>query len=252
MAIIVIEHEMLETTARLGNMLRACGHHVRMVRIHKGDKLPADLNDVDGMIVMGGTMDVDQQDKYPFLCREIELITESYSRGIAVVGICLGAQLIAMALGGEVEPMARPEIGWFELTLSYAGMVDPIFKGLPKTSMQIHTHGYKIIQLPEDCHHLASSSMCRNQAFRVGTRIYGFQYHFEWLNMDISQIVQFMSPWISLHGYDSEQILSKVDSYYEIYQSQGEKLSGNITDLLFPIDRRYKKIGGEVENYHNW
>ncbi len=250
MAIIIIEHELLETTAMLGEYLSASGYEMRTIRLHQGDLLVTDADDIDGLVIMGGTMNVDEQDRFPFLTGEMELIRQLNGRGIPIVGICLGAQLIAAGLGGEVGPMNRPEIGWFDLTLARGGIVDPVFKGLPRVMIQMHTHGYHVIDLPEGGRHLASSAMCRNQAFRVGDTTYGFQFHFEWTRQDITAIVAFMTNWMHRHGYDDVRLLSDIDVYYEFYRRQGDYLSRNIVELLFPNVRQYRKPGGEVANYN--
>ena len=131
--------------------------------------------DYAALIFLGGPMSVN--DDLPYLRREMEIIREAIGRLQPVLGICLGAQLIAKALGAKVYANAQKEIGWFDLHFTPAAAADPLFSGL-KTETVFHWHG-ETFDLPSGADLLASSELCRNQAFRVNSHVYGLQFHLE-------------------------------------------------------------------------
>jgi GMP synthase (glutamine-hydrolysing) len=130
----------------------------------------------DGLIFMGGPMSVN--DPLPYLAREMGVIQEAARIGQPVLGVCLGAQLIAKALGARVYRNPIKEIGWFDVEFTPAAARDPLFAGAAPRETVFHWHG-ETFDLPAGAVRLASSSRCRNQAFRVGETIYGLQFHLE-------------------------------------------------------------------------
>jgi GMP synthase-like glutamine amidotransferase len=136
----------------------------------------ASLNEADVFIVMGGSMSAN--DELPFIGREIEHIRNAIECGKAVLGVCLGAQLIAKALGARVYANHVKEVGWAPVTFTDAALRDPLFAGVVGNPIVFHWHA-ETFDLPSAAELLASSSACRNQAFRVGDRIYGLQFHLE-------------------------------------------------------------------------
>ena len=142
-----------------------------------------------GLILMGGPMSVN--DDLPWIAPELAAIREAVARGIPVLGVCLGAQLIARALGARVYPNPQKEIGWSPVDWTPAAATDPLFHGFsgPETVFQWHGETF---DLPPGAQHLASSAACRHQAFRVGGNVYGLQFHLEvtpeiigqWLQQD--------------------------------------------------------------------
>lgn len=141
-------------------------------------------------------MNSDQIHSYPNLITEIEIIREAVRRDMSVLGICLGAQLLARALGGDVHRNPDREIGWYDVELTAAGVADPVLSAFANRQrvFQWHEDG---ISLPPDAVHLASSEYSRVQAFRFGEHAYGFQFHLEvdaplierWLTVDDNQQV---------------------------------------------------------------
>ncbi len=141
-------------------------------------------------------MNVDMVDEYPFLSTEVELLREALVKGMSVLGICLGAQLLAKALGGRVVPGRRREIGWFDVDLTPAGQHDPVLSSFSPVQRVFQWHE-DCIELPDGCDHLARSADCEVQAFRHGEHAYGFQFHLEvdqmlvdrWLTVPANQAV---------------------------------------------------------------
>ncbi len=249
MAIVVFEHHAMETSARLGQVLRDHGHKLRTIRLYAGDAIPPDLDNVDGIVSMGGPMDIDQAEAYPWIDQEAAYIKQAHEAGLPIVGICLGAQIIAHALGGKVEKMDKPEIGWFPVNQFRPGFPDTIMGGIPWKAVQFHTHGYQVTELPPGGALLASSDACKNQAFRVGLFTYAFQYHFEWTRQDIDGVLKQFADWISNSGYDAQAIHREADEKYGLYRHLGERLCQSLASWLFCIEHRLQHTQGPVANF---
>jgi GMP synthase-like glutamine amidotransferase len=138
-------------------------------------RLP-DIADAAGLIFLGGPMSVN--DSLPYLKQESDFIVQAVERGQPVLGICLGSQLIARALGGRVYRNPLKEIGWFDIRLTEAASNDRLFSGVNPSETVFHWHG-ETFDLPQGATHLAYSDACRNQAFRFGSNVYGLQFHLE-------------------------------------------------------------------------
>jgi GMP synthase-like glutamine amidotransferase len=136
----------------------------------------ADARAVDGLIFMGGPMSAN--DELPYIRQELELISEAVSRGLPILGVCLGSQLIAKALGARVYQNAEPEIGWYPVDWTAAVARDRLHQGLSAPETVFHWHS-ETFDLPPSAELLAHSAACRNQAYRVGANVYGLQYHLE-------------------------------------------------------------------------
>jgi len=135
-----------------------------------------DVTQAAGLIFMGGPMSAN--DDLPYLRQELQLISQAIERRQPVLGVCLGAQLIAKALGAKVYRNAVKEIGWFEIHLTEAAACDPLLAGLGPAETVFHWHG-ETFDLPPGAEWLAYSEACRNQAFRAGAGVYGLQFHLE-------------------------------------------------------------------------
>jgi GMP synthase-like glutamine amidotransferase len=144
-----------------------------------GEKIPS-LDRYDALWVMGGPMDVWEEDRHPWLIAEKAAIREAIvERNLPYFGLCLGHQLLAAALGGEVGKMKMPEVGILDIELTEAGRADPLMAGLPPRQQALQWHGAEVTKLPAGAVVLASSPLCHAQALRVGERAYGLQYHVE-------------------------------------------------------------------------
>ncbi len=236
MSILVFQHESNESAGVLGDVLQRHGHRLRTIRLDQGNPVPTDLDDVDGIVSMGGLANVDQTSQYPWLQPEMDLIKQAHEAGLPVVGICLGAQLIATALGGKVEKMKQPEIGWHPLAVGFAGTTDPIFAGVTWHAVQFHLHGQEVTELPAGSVPLASSTLCKHQAFKVGFTTYGFQFHFEWTLQTLGQLNQ--DGMFNHAGVNGDVVINDAEQHYSTYRRLGDRLCENLATYLFPIDKR--------------
>jgi GMP synthase-like glutamine amidotransferase len=171
------QHVPFEGLGTIESWLVARGGPPTVTRFYAGDPVPK-TSDFDRLIVMGGPMGVHDQDRHPWLKDEIAVIGEAIIAGKTVMGICLGAQLIAAALGSKVYPNGRKEIGWFPVTLTDEGRRSPLLKGFPPELTVFHWHG-DTFDLPPESTHLMTSEACANQAFNYRDRVIGLQFHLE-------------------------------------------------------------------------
>jgi len=251
MAILIIEHDDLDSSQRLGEMLRDHGHHLEVARVHHGDALPPDLDNVDGLVSMGGPQDTDQVDEHAWMAREIELIKQAHEASLPVLGVCLGAQLVAVALGGEVGRMDTPELGMAKTSLSFFGTTDPILTGIPWHTMQMHAHGCEVTQCPPGGTPapLASSAGCKAQAFRVGLTTYAFQYHFEWKKDRCLNVIENNAKWAEAMGTTVDELKQGVEQHYDQFRHLGDRLCKTLADRLFPLDKRLPPTLEEAANF---
>jgi GMP synthase (glutamine-hydrolysing) len=176
--ILVVLHAQLEETGHLGRALRQTAFTPVELRPYLGQEAPADLQPYRGIVVLGGLTSVRYQRQLPYLREELRLLRTALALEIPVLGICLGSQLLAAALGAHVYPSRRREAGWFEVELTEAGAADPLFAELPPRFTALHWHSDNFV-LPPDCAHLARSELTDCQAFRHGRASYGLLFHLE-------------------------------------------------------------------------
>jgi GMP synthase-like glutamine amidotransferase len=173
MRVAIFRHVPFEGAGLIEPVLCARGIAFDYVDLYRGDAAP-DPGGCHGLIFLGGPMSVN--DDLAYLRLEEQLIREAVWRGVPVLGICLGAQLIARALGATVRRNPAKEIGWFDVDFAPEADSDPLFGGLSRETV-FHWHG-ETFDLPDGARLLASSELCRNQAFRMGDD-YGIQFHLE-------------------------------------------------------------------------
>lgn len=179
MNILVFQHVAVEHPGVFREFWAADGHTWHTVEIDAGDAIPAPTG-FDLLVVMGGPMDVWQEDRYPWLRAEKAAIRSwVLELGKPFLGICFGHQLLAEVLGGEVSALAEPEVGLADVHLTQAGIRDPLFAGFPKTMETFQWHGAHVSKLPPKAAVLAENTACGVQAFRWGACAYGLQYHVE-------------------------------------------------------------------------
>ena len=180
MHVLAFRHVPFEGLGHIQPVLENRGITVQCVDLYRGEssidgRLP-DPKAAAGLIVMGGPMSAN--DGLPFVEREIAILREALERRQPVLGVCLGAQLLARAAGARVYANARKEIGWYDVFLTPAGTADPLLDRLHGNQTVFHWHG-ETFDLPPAATWLAYSEACRHQAFRLGSNAYGLQFHLE-------------------------------------------------------------------------
>jgi len=158
--------------------MRAAGFRIRYVNFGRHPDAQPSLDGYRGMVVLGGPMNVDEVDRHPHLATEVRLIQNAIDCGMPILGVCLGAQLIAKALGASVRPNREKEIGWHDVEVGEEGRGDPLFRHFGASERIFQWHG-DTFEVPSGAVHLARSALCANQAFRYGENVYGLQFHLE-------------------------------------------------------------------------
>lgn len=176
--LLVFQHVPHEILGILDPLLRSAGFRIRYVNFGRQPDAQPDVSRYAGLIVLGGPMNCDQVQRHRHLATEIEAIRAAVSEGKPVLGICLGAQLLARALGARVNRHHEREIGWYDVSPTSAAASDPLFEHFAGRERVFQWHG-DTFDLPEGAVHLAESQGCANQAFRYGETAYGLQFHLE-------------------------------------------------------------------------
>ncbi len=179
MNLLVLQHIDCEHPGQLREYLKKDGVNWQAVELDAGQQIPP-LHNFDAMWVMGGPMDVWDTEEHPWLIAEKAAIREwVLELKRPYLGLCLGHQLLADALGGKCGKLNPPEIGVLDIELTEAGRKDPIFAGMPDTQRALQWHSVQVTETPDNCTVLAQSNVCANQAMRVGDNAWSMQYHVE-------------------------------------------------------------------------
>ena len=217
--VVILEHVPNETAGTMLDFLVERNISYQVVRLYEeGFEFPA-VSSIRSLVVMGGPMNVYEEDKHPFLKRENLLIQEAIGQGIPYLGICLGAQLLAKALGASVYKAKEPEVGWGQVWLSREAKQDSLFSTLTRAQLQVLQWHEDTFDLPKGSVLLASSPVVPHQAYRYQDRCYGFQFHLE-INRPM------LEDWFK-NKPEAQTILSEYDAYkpqldllaYRIYQA---------------------------------
>jgi GMP synthase (glutamine-hydrolysing) len=211
---LVLRHTQVEGLGLLANVLREMGVHHRYLDLPRGEPPPRDLRGVGGLIVLGGPMAAYEQEKHPFLATETALVERLLTAGRPILGICLGAQLIAQVLGARVYPGERREVGWKPVTLTDDGQDDPLLVGTTSPLTVFHLHG-DTYELPADARNLARSDAYEQQAFRWGDLVYGFQFHLEFTETIIGRLVAEAESrdYVAQAGVDPQKLLAETPAH---------------------------------------
>jgi GMP synthase-like glutamine amidotransferase len=176
---LVIENDLAGPVARLGDWLRTAGAELDVRSGPGWNPLPSDLSGYSALVVMGGAASSTDPNPSPWLTHSRNLLSEALREQIPALGVCLGAQLLAVAAGGRVERVDIPEYGAHLVAKRQAAASDPLFGSLPITPDVMQWHTDAVTQLPPGAVLLATSATCEVQAFRVGGRAWGLQFHIE-------------------------------------------------------------------------
>jgi len=210
---LVLQHEPMEGPGTIADEIRSAGHTVRTVRIDQKEKVPTDPAPFGGLVVMGGSMGVCDQGRLSHLKEEILLLGKAVQADQPVLGICLGAQLLAAAAGAEVKA-GEKEIGWVPVHKMPEACKDPVLRRLPENFPALMWHGDHF-WLPKGAVHLLSSQKCACAGFRMGKKAYGLVPHLEMTAAMIDEMVSASRKELAAVPVEPAQILEDSSEYAE-------------------------------------
>ena len=230
--ILIIKHIEIEGPGTLGEFLKETARKTKIVELDKGDTLPS-VDEYEAIISLGGPMNVYEDAKYPFLKEEDKLMKKALQEEIPVLGICLGAQILAKACGAKVRKADKKEVGWFKVNLTDAGKRDPLFENMT-AEFEVFQWHEDTFAIPKGALHLAESQTCLNQAFRFGRNAYGLQFHVE-------VTPEMIESWIRAYT-KNETVQTKdmlIESYKinEAFKRQAGMLYNNFSRIISASDK---------------
>lgn len=228
MNVLIIKHVEIEGPGLIEYYLDQKNISYQIIELKLGVHIP-DLDRFTHIVILGGPMNVYEEDQYPFLKDEDLFIKEAIQRGKSVLGICLGAQLIAKALGAKVFKAPAKEIGWYDVSLTKIGLHDPLFSNLTKAFSVFQWHE-DTFEIPEKAKLLAISDSVLHQAFRYGENAYGLQFHLEVTQEMIQEWMRTYEE--ELKGpqpplFSKLKILTDTEKEIEAYTRRGMKFLEN-------------------------
>jgi GMP synthase (glutamine-hydrolysing) len=244
--VLVFQHDPFEDLGFFAEVLQKQGAEYRVVRLFHGEMPAEKLGNVSALIVLGGSMTVDEEDSFPFLRWEKRIIRAAVDEAVPFFGICFGAQLIAATLGTRVFNGSVREIGWTRISITPHGQVDSLLGYLPEnaTVFQWHSDGF---DLPAGAIRLATSTHYSTQAFRVGKTIYGLQFHLEVTPRMIERWIDERSKDLALAPYVfPDKILADTQSYAPTLRYYGERFLSEFVRRIGGRSRGGKADGGQA------
>jgi GMP synthase (glutamine-hydrolysing) len=230
--ILIVKHIDIEGPGTLGDFLKEQGEPFSIVELGAGQRLPDDPKAYKAVVVLGGPMNVDEEDRFPFLRPENDFIQKVLKAGVPYLGICLGSQLLAKAAGARVVRSPVKEIGWYQVQLTAEGKKDPLFKGFREDDPIYHWHG-DMFQIPSNGHLLARARGCPHQALKVGSNAYGLQFHVEVTDKSIKE-------WCDEYCENDlpgrlDHAQSMMEDYWKhkkIFDAQAKRLYQNFLEIM--------------------
>jgi GMP synthase (glutamine-hydrolysing) len=202
--VLVFQHVANRILGTLNPTLKERGLNMRYVNFERFPEEKPSIDKYNGLIILGGHMGVYEADLYKHIKVEMQLIEEALKKDIPILGICLGAQLLAHVLGAKVTKSEIKEVGWCDIELTREGKADPILSHFNKTEKVFQLHG-DTFEIPKAAKHLASSNICEGQAFSYGEKVYGLQFHLE---VDEEMILRWL-----VSTKNQEEIFSNIPNF---------------------------------------
>jgi GMP synthase (glutamine-hydrolysing) len=228
---LILLHVACEGPGLIGEIFRERGIETDLIRLYEGGLVPHDLGATSGLVVMGGPMGVYETNQYPHLRDELKLIESAVRQNRPVLGVCLGSQLLAAALGARVYPGKQKEIGWYAVELQDGARQDPLWRDQPRSFMPLHWHG-DIFELPKGAVSLAASALTQHQAFRYGDRSYGLLFHLEVTPQQLRGMVQTFQDELAGAAIAPESILHDAEERCRQAEEVGRQVFGKFAALV--------------------
>ncbi len=241
MKLLVFQHVAFEILGTLNPLLKDAGFRIRYVNYSRHPDAEPNIEGYHGLVVLGGPMNVDQTDRHPHLDTEVRLIRKAIERKMPILGICLGAQLVAKALGADVAPSPEKEIGWYPVRPTAEAADDPLLQHFDESEQIFQWHG-DTFAIPDGAVHLASSPGCPNQAFRYGDKVYGFQFHME---VDPSLIER----WLKIPSHQEELHALKGPPGPDQIREETARHMARLSQLADTTFRNFVRLFGERKVY---
>ncbi len=239
--LLVFQHVAFEILGTLNPLLKDAGFRLRYVNFGRHPHAEPDIEAYHGLVVLGGPMNVDQVAEHPHLASELRLIERAMKRNMPILGVCLGAQLVAKTLGARVGPSPEKEIGWYDVVPTAEAAGDPLLGHFAPRERIFQWHG-DAFDIPAGAVHLASSPGCENQAFRYGSNVYGFQFH-----MEVDEPL--IHRWLRVPHHERElHELKGATGPHEIRNETPQHMP-RLTELADRTFREFVKLFGERQLY---
>ena len=230
--LLTVQHTPVETLGTLGDALRRAGVPYEYVRTQEGEPVPQSAEGLGGLVVLGGPMGVYETERYPHLEDEIRLIQDALECRVPVLGVCLGSQLLARALGSTVGPADAKELGWGRVETTEEASYDPLFGSLGGSFTAFHWHG-DVFGLPEGAILLASSGPTPVQAFRFEERAYGLLFHLEVDEGLVRRMLDAFEDEAREAGEDPYEILRQTPEHLPQLMARAVRFYERFVRLLF-------------------
>jgi GMP synthase (glutamine-hydrolysing) len=229
--VLAIQHVAAEPPSGIAAAIERAGGDLRIVRVHEGEPVPRSIDDHAGLVVMGGPMGVYEADRYPHLRDERALLESALAKRVPTLGVCLGSQLLASALGASVRPGPRKEIGWYPVSLDPAAADDALFGTAPRSFTALHWHG-DVFDLPSGAVGLASSELTRHQAFSFGGFAWGILFHLEVSSKQLTEMTTAFEDELAQAGVPPREILAGWFAHGAMLEALGEMTFGLWMNLV--------------------
>ena len=243
--VLVFQHVAHKILGTLNPALKERGLNIRYVNFERNPEEQPSMQKYNGLIILGGHMGVYEADTYKHIKVEMQLIEEALKKNIPILGICLGAQLLAHVLGANVRKNKEKEVGWCDINLTEEGKKDSLLSHFSPVEKIFQLHG-DTFDIPQSAIQLASSEVCHGQAFKYGDKVYGLQFHLEadqamilrWLDNPRNQAEIFNAH----EKYSIEQVRNETEKYIKHSMNLSEQTFGEFINL-FALKEKAMKLG---------